>query len=51
MESETFAKQVAEAPDWLKDWADNVGTDLASGIAESPWWNVFKLEDGVVYHT
>lgn len=46
-----LAKMVAEAPDWLKDWADNVGTDLASGMAESPGWNVFKSEDAVVYHT
>ena len=46
-----LAKMVAEADDWLKDWADNVGTDLASGMAESPGWNVFKLGDGVVYHT
>jgi len=46
-----LAKMVAEAPDWLHDWAENVGTDLASGMAESPGWNVFKLEDGVVYHT
>jgi predicted dithiol-disulfide oxidoreductase (DUF899 family) len=46
-----LAKMVADADDWLKDWADNVGTDLASGMAESPGWNVFKLEDGVVYHT
>ena len=30
-----LAKMVAEAPDWLKDWAENVGTDLASGMAES----------------
>src|SRR4029453_16274863 len=44
-------KMVDEADDWLKDWADNVGTDLAHGLAESPGWNVFKLEDGVVYHT
>jgi predicted dithiol-disulfide oxidoreductase (DUF899 family) len=44
-------KSVDEAEDWLKDWADNVGTDLAHGMAESPRWNVFKLEDGVVYHT
>ena len=34
-----------------QDWAENVGTDLASGMAESPGWNVFALEDGVVYHT
>ena len=51
MESGEFKKMVDEADDWLKDWADNVGTDLAHGIAESPRWNVFKLEDGVVYHT
>ena len=46
-----LAKMVEEADDWLKDWAENVGTDLASGMAESPGWNVFALEDGVVYHT
>jgi predicted dithiol-disulfide oxidoreductase (DUF899 family) len=46
-----LAKMVAEAEDWLNDWAVNVGTDLASGMAESPGWNVFASEDGVVYHT
>jgi predicted dithiol-disulfide oxidoreductase (DUF899 family) len=46
-----IAKMVAEADDWLKDWAKNVGTDLAHGMAEIPAWNVFKLEDGVVYRT
>jgi predicted dithiol-disulfide oxidoreductase (DUF899 family) len=46
-----LAKMVEEADDWLKDWAVNVGTDLAHGMAESPGWNVFALEDGVVYHT
>jgi predicted dithiol-disulfide oxidoreductase (DUF899 family) len=46
-----MAKMVAEADDWLKDWAKNVGTDLAHGMAEIPAWNVFKLEDGVVYRT
>src|SRR5262245_12124427 len=44
-------KMVDEADDWLHDWADDVGTDLAHGLAESPRWNAFKLEDGVVYHT
>jgi predicted dithiol-disulfide oxidoreductase (DUF899 family) len=51
MASGELAKMVAEASDWLKDWAENVGTDLASGMAENPGWNVFALEDGVVYHT
>src|SRR5438552_17917327 len=30
-----MAEMVAEAPDWLRDWADNVGTDLAHGMAEA----------------
>jgi predicted dithiol-disulfide oxidoreductase (DUF899 family) len=46
-----MAKMVAEADDWLKDWAKNIGTDLAHGMAEIPSWNVFVLEDGVVYRT
>jgi predicted dithiol-disulfide oxidoreductase (DUF899 family) len=46
-----LAKMVEEAPEWLNDWAENVGTDLASGMAESPGWSVFATEDGVVYHT
>src|SRR5437588_6505935 len=45
------AKMVAEAPAWLHDWAESVGTDLAHGMAESPGWSVFALEDGAVYHT
>ena len=46
-----LAEMVDNAEDWLVDWAKNVGTDLAHGLAESPGWNVFKLDDGVVYHT
>jgi predicted dithiol-disulfide oxidoreductase (DUF899 family) len=44
-------RMVDEAGDWLKGWAKNVGTDLKHGMAEAPGWNVFKLEDDVVYHT
>jgi predicted dithiol-disulfide oxidoreductase (DUF899 family) len=46
-----LAKGVEEASPWLREWAKSVGTDLASGMAENPGWNVFALEDGVVYHT
>jgi predicted dithiol-disulfide oxidoreductase (DUF899 family) len=46
-----LAKMVEEAEDWLHEWAGSVGTDLASGMAESPGWNVFAREDGTVYHT
>jgi predicted dithiol-disulfide oxidoreductase (DUF899 family) len=44
-------KMVDEADDFLRRWAEDVGTDLAHAMAESPGWNVFKLEDGTVYHT
>ena len=40
-----------DPPDWLEDWAEDVGTDLESGMSENPGWIVFALEDGVVYHT
>ena len=45
------AQMVEEAPEWLHDWAENVGTDLAHGMAEAPGWSVFALEGGIVYHT
>jgi predicted dithiol-disulfide oxidoreductase (DUF899 family) len=51
MSTGELAEMVEEAPAWLHDWAETVGTDLKSGMAESPGWNVFKLEDGAVYHT
>ena len=40
-----------EPPDWLEEWAENVGTELEMGMAENPAWIAFALEDGVVYHT
>jgi predicted dithiol-disulfide oxidoreductase (DUF899 family) len=42
---------VKEPPDWLEDWADDVGSELESGLREAPTWIAFALEDGVVYHT
>jgi predicted dithiol-disulfide oxidoreductase (DUF899 family) len=40
-----------DPPDWLQDWAKDVGTDLETGMSENPTWIAFALEDGVVYHT
>jgi predicted dithiol-disulfide oxidoreductase (DUF899 family) len=48
---EQAAEMVPEAPEWLHDWAESVGTDLAHGMAEAAGWSVFALEDGIVYHT
>jgi predicted dithiol-disulfide oxidoreductase (DUF899 family) len=51
MKSGELAKLVAEPGDFLERWAKDVGTDLDQGLREFPGWNVFKLEDGVVYRT
>jgi len=51
MKSGELAKLVAEPGDFLEQWAKDVGTDLEQGLREFPGWNVFKLEDGVVYRT
>jgi predicted dithiol-disulfide oxidoreductase (DUF899 family) len=48
---EEVQKMIKEPPDWLKDWAVQVGTDLETGLAEGPGWSVFALSDGAVYHT
>jgi predicted dithiol-disulfide oxidoreductase (DUF899 family) len=50
-ESEEIQQMVKEPPDWLQEWAEMVGTDLESGMAEGPGWMAFALDDGVVYHT
>jgi predicted dithiol-disulfide oxidoreductase (DUF899 family) len=42
---------IKEPPDWLEDWAEDVGSELETGLAEAPTWIAFALEDGVVYHT
>jgi predicted dithiol-disulfide oxidoreductase (DUF899 family) len=51
MKSGELAKLVAQPGDFLEQWAKDVGTDLEQGLREFPGWNVFKLEDGVVYRT
>jgi predicted dithiol-disulfide oxidoreductase (DUF899 family) len=40
-----------EPPDWLEEWAEDVGTELETGMLENPGWIAFALEDGAVYHT
>jgi predicted dithiol-disulfide oxidoreductase (DUF899 family) len=50
-EIEEVQTMLKDPPDWLEDWAEGVGTELESGMAENPSWIAFALEDGVVYHT
>jgi predicted dithiol-disulfide oxidoreductase (DUF899 family) len=51
LESGELAETIANPPQWLVDWAESIGTDLASGMTEGPGWNVFVQEEGTVYHS
>jgi predicted dithiol-disulfide oxidoreductase (DUF899 family) len=48
---EEIQAMVNEPPDWLEDWAEDVGSELESALTEAPTWIAFAFEDGVVYHT
>jgi predicted dithiol-disulfide oxidoreductase (DUF899 family) len=38
-------------PDWLQDWAQQIGAPLQDGLREGPAYIAFAREDGRVYHT
>ena len=43
---------VREAPQWLRDYRDEVGApDLESAVSVSAGWSVFAKRDGAVYNT
>jgi predicted dithiol-disulfide oxidoreductase (DUF899 family) len=42
---------IEDPPDWLEEWAGQVGADLKDGLRENPSWIAFAYEDGIVYHT
>ena len=44
-------EMLADPPEWLQDWAKQVGAELKDGLREAPSWIAFALEDRVVYHT
>jgi predicted dithiol-disulfide oxidoreductase (DUF899 family) len=48
---EEIQTTLKDPPEWLEDWAKQVGTELEKGLRENPSWIAFALEDGVVYHT
>jgi predicted dithiol-disulfide oxidoreductase (DUF899 family) len=56
--SKEQAKQIPEVqqmlenpPDWLEEWAGQVGAKLEDGMRENPSWIAFARENGTVYHT
>jgi len=44
-------QMIDDPPDWLRDWAGQVGAELADGLRENPSWIAFARDDGTVYHT
>jgi predicted dithiol-disulfide oxidoreductase (DUF899 family) len=44
-------EMLADPPEWLQEWGEQVGAELKDGLRENPSWHAFALEDGTVYHT
>jgi predicted dithiol-disulfide oxidoreductase (DUF899 family) len=44
-------QMLADPPDWLEEWSDQVGAKLEDGLREAPSWIAFARENGTVYHT
>jgi predicted dithiol-disulfide oxidoreductase (DUF899 family) len=44
-------QMLADPPEALKEWSEQVGAELKDGLRESPSWIAFAQENGTVYHT
>ena len=42
---------IDDPPEWLREWARQVGAKLEDGLRENPSWIAFARENGAVYHT
>ena len=47
-----MSQLVREAPQWLRDYREEVGApDLESAVSVSAGWSVFAIQDGAAYNT
>jgi predicted dithiol-disulfide oxidoreductase (DUF899 family) len=44
-------EMIDSPPEWLQDWARQVGAGLEDGLREGPAFIAFARENGTVYHT
>jgi predicted dithiol-disulfide oxidoreductase (DUF899 family) len=51
MEKPEVKQLIDDPPDWLEEWAGQVGAELKDGLRENPSWIAFARENGTVYHT
>ena len=42
---------IADPPDWLEEWAGQIGAELKDGLRENPSWIAFARDNGTVYFT
>jgi hypothetical protein len=42
---------IDDPPEELREWSEQVGTDVKEGLREGPGWIAFARENGTVYHT
>src|SRR5215213_4713024 len=42
---------IDDPPEWLQEWARQLGANLEDGLREGPGWIAFARENGTVYHT
>jgi predicted dithiol-disulfide oxidoreductase (DUF899 family) len=46
-----ITQMVDSPPDWLEDWARQIGAKLEDGLREAPGFIAFARDNGRVYHT
>src|SRR5262245_6604145 len=44
-------EMIADPPEWLQEWSQQVGAELKDGLRENPSFIAFARENGTVYHT
>ena len=44
-------QMIDDPPEWLEEWAGQVGAELKDGLREGPSWIAFARDNGTVYHT
>src|SRR5688500_5824418 len=42
---------LANPPEWLQEWSQQVGADLKDGLRENPSFIAFARDNGTIYHT
>ena len=44
-------EMIANPPEWLQEWSQQVGADLKDGLREAPGFIAFVRDNGTIYHT